>query len=98
MSSKIYVSSSPHFNLKCSTQMIMGTVGLSDFEPTYTEGVNSGRYKLAVYIERNSPFRRGIRSAYVDIYDNNKAYKVSKNVLGFIDTDKMADKGKEIFD
>ena len=26
MSSKIYVSSSPHFNLKCSTQMIMGTV------------------------------------------------------------------------
>ena len=26
MSSKIHVSSSPHFNLKCSTQMIMGTV------------------------------------------------------------------------
>ena len=26
MSSKIYVSSSPHFNLKCTTQMIMGTV------------------------------------------------------------------------
>ena len=26
MSSKLYVSSSPHFNLKCSTQMIMGTV------------------------------------------------------------------------
>ena len=26
MSSKIYVSSSPHFNFKCSTQMIMGTV------------------------------------------------------------------------
>ena len=26
MSSKIYISSSPHFNLKCSTQMIMGTV------------------------------------------------------------------------
>ncbi len=26
MSDKIYVSSSPHFNLKCSTQMIMGTV------------------------------------------------------------------------
>lgn len=26
MDNKIYVSSSPHFNLKCSTQMIMGTV------------------------------------------------------------------------
>lgn len=26
MNKKIYVSSSPHFNLKCSTQMIMGTV------------------------------------------------------------------------
>ena len=26
MSSKIYVSSSPHFNLKCTIQMIMGTV------------------------------------------------------------------------
>ncbi|MCR5061783.1 MAG: RnfABCDGE type electron transport complex subunit D [Treponema sp.] len=26
MDKKIYVSSSPHFNLKCSTQMIMGTV------------------------------------------------------------------------
>ena len=26
MSSRIYVSSSPHFNLKCTTQMIMGTV------------------------------------------------------------------------
>ena len=26
MSSKIYVSSSPHFNLKCNTTMIMGTV------------------------------------------------------------------------
>ena len=79
------------------TQMIMGTVGLSDFEPVYDSGVNAGRYKLAVYIERNIPFWRGIRSAYVDIYDNNKAYKVSKNVLGFVDTDKMAEKGKEIF-
>ena len=26
MDNKIYVSSSPHFNFKCSTQMIMGTV------------------------------------------------------------------------
>ena len=80
------------------TQMLMGTVGLSDFEPTYTSGVNSGRNKLAVYVERNIPFWRGIRSAYVDIYDNNKAYKVSKNVLGFVDTDKVAEKAKEIFE
>ena len=29
MDKKIYVSSSPHFNLKCSTQMIMGTVLLA---------------------------------------------------------------------
>lgn len=79
------------------TQMIMGTVGLSDFEPVYDSGTNAGRYKLAVYIERNIPFWRGIRSAYVDINDNNKAYKAGKNVLGFIDTDKMAEKGKEVF-
>ncbi len=26
MDNKLYVSSSPHFNFKCSTQMIMGTV------------------------------------------------------------------------
>ena len=70
------------------TQMLMGTVGLSDFNPVYDTGTNSGRYKLAVYIERNIPFWRGIRSAYVDINDNNKAYKAGKNVLGFIDTDK----------
>lgn len=80
------------------TQMIMGTMGLSDFDPTYTSGTNAGRYKLAVYIERNIPFWRGIRSAYVDINDNNKAYKAGKNVLGFIDSDKMAEKGKEIFE
>ena len=79
------------------TQMIMGTVGLSDFEPVYDSGTNAGRYKLAVYVERNIPFWRGIRSAYVDINDNNKAYKAGKNVLGFIDTDKMAEKGKEVF-
>lgn len=29
MDNKIYVSSSPHFNFKCSTQMIMGTVLIS---------------------------------------------------------------------
>ena len=78
-------------------QMIMGTVGLSDFEPTYESGPNAGRYKLSVYIERNIPFWRGIRSAYIDINDNNKAYKVSKNIIGFIDADKMAEKGKELF-
>lgn len=77
-------------------QMIMGTVGLSDFEPTYESGPNAGRYKLSVYIERNIPFWRGIRSAYIDINDNNKAYKVSKNIIGFIDADKMAEKGKDL--
>jgi hypothetical protein len=76
--------------------MIMGTVGLSDFEPTYESGPNAGRYKLSVYIERNIPFWRGIRSAYIDINDNNKAYKVSKNIIGFIDADKMAEKGKDL--
>ena len=80
------------------TQMIMGTVGLSDFDPVYDTGTNAGRYKLAVYIERNIPFWRGIRSAYVDINDNNKAYKAGKNVLGFIDTDKAAEQGKKLFE
>lgn len=77
-------------------QMIMGTVGLSDFEPIYESGPNAGRYKLSVYIERNIPFWRGIRSAYIDINDNNKAYKVSKNIIGFIDADKIAEKGKDL--
>ena len=45
---------------------------------------------LYVYIERNIPFWRGIRSAYIDINDNNKAYKVSKNIIGFIDADNEA--------
>ena len=80
------------------TQMLMGTVGLSDFDPVYDTGTNAGRYKLAVYIERNIPFWRGIRSAYVDINDNNKAYKAGKNVLGFIDTDKTAEQGKKLFE
>ena len=80
------------------TQMLMGTVGLSDFDPVYDTGTNAGRYKLAVYIERNIPFWRGIRSAYVDINDNNKAYKAGKNVLGFIDTDKAAEQGKKLFE
>ena len=80
------------------TQMLMGTVGLSDFDPVYETGTNAGRYKLAVYIERNIPFWRGIRSAYIDINDNNKAYKAGKNVLGFIDTDKAAEQGKKIFE
>ena len=80
------------------TQMLMGTVGLSDFDPIYETGTNAGRYKLAVYIERNIPFWRGIRSAYIDINDNNKAYKAGKNVLGFIDTDKAAEQGKKIFE
>lgn len=80
------------------TQMLMGTVGLSDFNPVYDIGTNAGRYKLAVYIERNIPFWRGIRSAYVDINDNNKAYKAGKNVLGFIDTDKVAEQGKKLFE
>lgn len=79
------------------TQMIMGSVGLSDFEPTYDSGPNAGRYKMAVYIERNIPFWRGIRSAYIDINDNNKAYKAGKNVLGFFDTDILAEKGKKMF-
>ena len=79
------------------TQMIMGTVGLSDFDPVYDSGTNAGRYKMAVYIERNIPFWRGIRSAYIDINDNNKAYKAGKNVLGFFDTDILAEKGKNVF-
>ena len=80
------------------TQMLMGTVGLSDFDPVYNAGTNAGRYKLAVYIERNIPFWRGIRSSYVDINNNNKAYKAGKNVLGFIDTDKAAEQGKKFFE
>ncbi len=76
------------------TQVILGGMGLSDFDPVYDSGPNAGRYKMAVYIERNIPFWRGIRSAYIDINDNNKAYKAGKNVLGFFDTDILAEKGK----
>ena len=39
-----------------------------------------------------------IAGAYVDINDNNKAYKAGKNVLGFIDTDKAAEQGKKLFE
>jgi hypothetical protein len=80
------------------TQMLMGTIGLSDFNPVYDSGINSGRHKLVVYIERNIPFWRGIRSAYIDINENNKAYKAGKNVLGFIDSDIISEKLKDVFD
>ena len=72
-------------------------IGGDDFSPVYESGVNAGKNKLSVYIQRNIPVWRGIRSAFIDINDNNKAYKAGKNVIGFIDTDAEAERINRIF-
>jgi hypothetical protein len=72
-------------------------IGGDDFSPVYESGVNAGKNKLSVYIQRNIPVWRGIRSSFIDINDNNKAYKAGKNVIGFIDTDAEAERINRIF-
>ena len=75
-------------------------IGGDDFSPVYESGVNAGKNKLSVYIQRNIPVWRGIRSAFIDINDNNKAYKAGKNVIGFIDTDdftKLTSREEELY-
>ena len=62
-----------------------------EFDPTYKSGQFAGDNKLTVYLSRRIPIWRGIKSSFIDIYDNNHYYKVGKNILGFVNADNIAD-------
>ena len=62
-----------------------------EFDPTYKSGQFAGDNKLTVYLSRRIPIWRGIKSSFIDIYDNNHYYKVGKNLLGFVNADNIAD-------
>lgn len=81
-----------------AVQLLMGTAGLSDYDPKYTSGTNAGRNKLAVYVERNLPYWRGISQGFIYIKDNNKAMKAGKNILSFVDSEKVAEYLKSLQD
>ena len=63
-------------------------IGGDDFSPVYESGVNAGKNKLSVYIQRNIPVWRGIRSAFIDINDNNKAEITNTIIPEFTDRGK----------
>lgn len=69
-----------------------------DFDPEYHSGQFAGENKLTVYLQRRIPLWRGIKSAFIDIYDNNSYYKVGKNVFGYINLDNTIDafEGKDV--
>ena len=62
-----------------------------EFDPTYKSGQFAGDNKLTVYLQRRIPIWRGIKSSFIDIYDNNHYYKVGKNILGFVNADAIAE-------
>lgn len=62
-----------------------------EFDATYKSGQFAGDNKLTVYLQRRIPIWRGIKSSFIDIYDNNHYYKIGKNVLGFVNADNIAE-------
>lgn len=66
-----------------------------DFDGTYKSGKFAGENKLKVYIQRRIPIYRGLKSSLVDIKDNNQFYKVSENVLGFVNAAAIAEELKK---
>ena len=61
-----------------------------DFDPYYRSGRFAGEHKLSVYIQRRIPVWRGIKTGFIDIVDSNQYYKLSNNMLGFIDAQAIA--------
>lgn len=63
-------------------QMIASSIFDPEFDPYYQSGKFAGKSKLTVRLENNVPLWRGIKSSFVDISENNKYYKVGKNIIG----------------
>lgn len=61
-----------------------------DFDPYYHSGRFAGEHKLSVYIQRRIPIWRGIKTGFIDIVDSNSYYKLTQNMLGFIDAPAIA--------
>ena len=62
-----------------------------DFDPYYRSGRFAGEHKLSVYIQRRIPVWRGIKTGFIDIVDSNQYYKLSNNMLGFVNAQAIAD-------
>lgn len=62
-----------------------------NYDPYYRSGRFAGEHKLSVYVQRRIPVWRGIKTGFIDIVDSNQYYKLSNNMLGFIDAQRIAD-------